>query len=158
MTDTHNIYTAPESELSPTGDFAELAHFTRFSTWAVLGLSIITFGIYSVYWLVTRSNVINSFHENKIPSGYIWGYVAVYGVSTLVSIGTLLIHSELLSQVDFAMTIVYFVMYLIVTFTIRSRLKVILGTPINGVITFFFSHIYFQYKINSMKDAAATFD
>ena len=59
----NDIYRPPSAELLGEGNLKE---FQRFSTWYVVGLTIITLTFYLPYWLYTRTSILNELSENKI--------------------------------------------------------------------------------------------
>jgi len=156
MSFENNVYSAPKSDLN-VDDSTGLNHFIRFSAWGVFGLSIITLGIYWIYWLYNRSNIINSIHSNKIASWLIVGFVTAYIVNSMSSIAEAFIPENIIIiMATLLSSLAYFVLYIMLVFGMRSRLSTILGTSLNGVLVFFFSAIYFQYKINEAIDSRAT--
>lgn len=151
-----NVYSAPKSDLN-VDDSTGLNYFTRFSAWGVFGLSVITLGIYWIYWLYNRSNIINSFHPNKIASWLIIGFVTAYIINSLSSIVDAFVPANpIVAIVTLLSSLGYFVLYIMLVFGIRSRLSTVLGTSLNGFLVFFFSALYFQYKINEAIDSRAT--
>lgn len=153
-----DVYRTPDADLSlDTG--AGFPPFERFSAWGVFGLSVITFGIYMVYWLYSRTQVLNAFHSNKISDAVI--NLAMIGfILNLASsvIPESYYESLAVSLAVMAISIGYLVFYLIWLFGFRARLLEIAhadGHPefrVNPVLTFFFSNIYLQYKINQYID------
>lgn len=154
MSDSESsIYKAPEASLETGTDSSGVHNFERFSAWGVFGLSLITLGIYPAYWLYTRSKRVNSFHHNKISMGLLNTFIAAVIVSFIIGF--------LIEAVDLGdaflmlsglLQILYFILYLVVLFTFRSRLKEITGAKVNPVLTFFAAAIYLQYKINKCID------
>ena len=154
-----NPYKTPDAPLSnDSGDRGDnsIMKFKRFSAWWVFLLSIITFGIYPLYWMVSRTTTINTLHEQKIPTGLIVAMVA----ATVLSILSGLLDEEntTLLIISAVVNIAYMVLYLIVLYTMRNRLRDIMNRSshstyaIGPILTFFFSVIYFQYKINQCID------
>lgn len=153
MPENESIYSAPNSDLSDTSEGGGLDAFKRFSAWGVFGLGLVTLGIYSFYWLYSRANAVNSVVEDEISNTTIFLFLATYVSNTILSIFVEFIPDN--STVDIVVTVlglVTFVYYLILVYSIRSRLADILDRPLNGIMTFFFATIYFQYHINTAKD------
>ncbi len=50
-----------------------ISSMTHRSVWAVLGLTIVTFGFYSIYWLVVTKNELNLGiqSEHKVPTAWL---------------------------------------------------------------------------------------
>jgi magnesium-transporting ATPase (P-type) len=147
--ESRNLYKAPESELDVKQESEGVGNFKRFSAWGVFGLSIITFGIYPLYWMYTRAKQLNTFHHNQISPNVLFAFL----ISIIVSfsfgfVGGIYEDNTLISSLDGLFTLVYFILYLTVLFSLHNRLKEITGDNLNPVITFFGSVIYFQYKIN----------
>jgi len=161
-----NPYSAPKADLAvkPSGGGIEkIKHFKRFTAWGVFGLSLITYGIYTVYWLYSRTKILNELvPDNKIadwiPSTLI--------LTTLVSIGAGIVSGGYVSAVSVGIansiyllsTLAYLVLYIILIFAFRNRMNVLSDSHagskfwIGGIMTFFFNAIYFQYKINQVHD------
>ena len=145
-----NPYQSPESEvINPVGSDAVM-NFNRFSAWFVFLLSIVTFGIYPIYWLYTRAVKLNSFHERKISHGLLVAFV----VSCVLSFASAFFDalSEEMLVVGMIINFVYFGLYLTVLFTFHGRLASVINKDLNGILTFFFTSIYLQYKINETID------
>ena len=149
-----NPYKAPESDVLNRNLECKVSNFKRFSAWGVFGLGFITLGIYYVYWIYTRTQVINEFHTRKIATGPAIGLVIVVIISFLFGI-----YSGATEQTNAlfegVINIAYFVLYLVAVFAIRGCLIEIADRKISGVLTFFFSAIYLQYKINEAIDESA---
>ena len=148
--DSENPYRAPD-QLTKTGKGSSILAFNRFSAWGVFGLTIITLGIYPIYWMYTRATIVNSLHGKKISSALLNSLVVVTILSFLSNF-----NSE--SGMALVVGIVYLVIYLMVLFKIRNRLQDILtgSSKTEQVLgtgfTFFFFTIYLQYKINQCID------
>ncbi len=154
---SQNPYAAPDSDLSTPADGEGIGSFERFSAWAVFGLSLITFGIYPIYWMYTRAKVINLHHEDRISM--VWLNLLV--ISTILSFASgFLGESELALGIAGVLNLVYLVAYLASLFKIRNRLQDMMHKSfgqkfaLGPVMTFFFSAIYLQYKINECIDYA----
>lgn len=148
------LYQAPQSVLDEASEAAGIENFKRFSAWGVFGLAVITFGIYCVYWLYSRSNKLNEFHPNKMSvallSAYLWAYV-IYLVASFSS-GFLGGNPVVMMTIS-ALGLLNLVLYLVVLFKLRNRLAEVMGTKLGPIMTFFFNTIYLQYKINEAIDA-----
>ena len=151
------MYKTPDSDLNTfSGD---IDSFERFSAWGVFGLSVITFGVYVMYWFLSRTKVLNGFYQNKIPDGVVYGALISYVV---YFVGSLVPQSfytnDLFVSLFAVISLVYLILYLVWVFKFRSRLLEIAqgnGHPefrINPALTFFFQSLYLQYKINQYID------
>ena len=150
----NDIYSAPESKLVDASE-GDLDNFQRFSAWGVFGLTIITFGVYYMYWFYTRTVKLNEFHRNKISTALIYSTLIVYIAYTATSfMGEDAYSNELFLFGSLALMLVYFGLYLTWIFSFRSRLLDIAlahgngDFKINPVLTFFFQAWYLQYRIN----------
>ncbi len=152
MENQENIYQTPSSDLDSPAD-SGICKFKRFSAWGVFGLSLITFGIYPAYWLYNRSKVLNSFHENRISSLLLSVFLLFVVLS--FSIGVLsgaIPENTVLAGVNAAISIPYVILYVVLLFKFRGRIKEVSGREVGPVLTFFGSAIYLQYKINCFID------
>ena len=154
MTDSQkNIYQTPSSDLDNSIK-GGVSKFKRFSAWGVFGLSLITLGIYPLYWLYSRSKVLNSFHDNVISKVLLNIFILV----AILSFSTGYLSSSMPTNTVFAIAdgvliLPYLILYLTVLFKFRNRLREITGDVVGPVLTFFFSAIYLQYKINESIDS-----
>jgi len=146
-------YEAPSADLEVEGVGKGISNFERFSAWGVFGLSFITLGIYPVYWLYTRSKVLNSFSDNEIPLNLLNILIGVVIISFATSfLSGFMPENNSLLTLNGLSSLAYMVLYLVVLFKFRNRLRDITNTKISGIITFFGSAIYLQYKINEAID------
>lgn len=153
VNESENIYEAPVSQVENESRADGIGNFKRFTAWAVFGLSVVTLGIYPIYWLYTRANTINRFHTTQIPAIVINGFLLLVLASTGASIAVEFYpDNEALTIVNGVASLLYFVSYLVILFTIRNRLCEITKKKVNPVLTFFGTAIYLQYKINQTID------
>lgn len=166
MSDTQNPYAAPASNVASDSlgqNVGKVKAFKRFTTWGVIGLAIITLGIYGYYWMFSRTKVLNTLiPENKVAS-WLVPAVIITGVLNLIFSILPLIAPELagtLALVSLPFSIIGFVLVIVWAFKFRNRLNIISGSTkgnvfwLGPIITFFFQLYYFQYKINQMHDAS----
>lgn len=152
-TNDSSIYKVPEASLEVGPDNSGVHNFERFTAWGVFGLSIITFGIYPAYWLYTRSKTLNSFHHEPISMNLLNAFIISVVVSFAIGfLSGIMGGGSVIETIGGLIQIVYFILYLVVLFTFRSRLKDITGAKVNPVFTFFAAAIYLQYKINKCID------
>ena len=149
-----NPYRAPESDVGALELGVGITNFERFSAWGVFALSIITLGIYPIYWLYSRSNTLNSFHSNKISPVLLMAFVALVFASFVIGIinpqeGVMLVLGGVVN-------LAYTIAYLMVLFSVRNRLNELVNDGISPIITFFGSAIYLQYSINKCIDQQKT--
>jgi len=152
---TENPYQSPTADLVEHGSSQKIFQFKRFSAWGVFGLGIITLGIYTAYWLVSRSTTTNAIHENKISPTLTSIFI---GTTILSFLSGLLGESDIAVAASILITLAYLVSYVMVAFKLRNRLREMMeegstqSSPLSGVLTFLFSAIYLQYKINQYID------
>lgn len=126
----------------------EKKEFPLFSVFLVVILSIITMGIYTLYWLNSRTKIINTLlPDNKIPT---W-----LSISTIVFF-TLYLLLFLVSSPSFLFFfLLYSMLYIFWIFSFRNRFNIIFNKNnifLNGFLTFFISIYYFQYNINKINN------
>ena len=152
---TDNPYKSPEARLDQSNSGKNVQILGRFTAWGVFGLTIITLGIYPIYWMYSRAKIINTLHEDKISSALLISFI-VFAILTFFS--GFFGGSEAAILAREVIPLVNLVLYLIVLFTIRNRLQDIVNRSGNKqykvgiVLTLFFFVIYLQYKINKCID------
>lgn len=159
MTDsTENAFEAPKADLSETPKDQPILNFERQSAWIVFLVGVITFGIYFVYWFYSQKSVLNeNTRSTKVSENLFIAYVAMFVISNLIGF---FISDDSFSLISGLATIGYLVAYVMFVFSVRSILNGIINasvstenqTNLGGILTFFFSAIYFQYKINEAID------
>lgn len=167
MSSVSNPYSAPDADLavkSSGSGIDSIKEIPRFTAWAVFGLSLITFGIYSYYWLYSRTTQLNNMSapENRVASWLPITAVSLIAVSWILSFAPLasadLATSTAFSGISAIISIVYIVFYIMWIFAFRKALHALSGANkgdmfwLGGIMTFFFNTIYFQYKINQIHD------
>jgi len=165
MSDTQNPYAAPSSNVASDSlnqDVNKVKAFKRFTTWGVIGLAVITLGLYSYYWMHTRTKVLNKLiPENKVAP-WIVPTIIILGLINFVLSFLPLIAPELitLSTLSSFIGLIVFILAITWAFMFRNRLNIISGSNkgdvfwLGPILTFFFSLYYLQYKINQMHDAS----
>lgn len=146
-------YTTPDSDLYAVEGSHKITNFKRFSAWGVFGLGIITFGMYPIYWLYTRSKTLNSFSENGI-SAVLLNILILFVVVSFSSgvLSGFMPENSIIAAANGILTLPYMILYLVVLYKLRNRLNDITESKIGPIITFFGSSIYLQYKINEEID------
>lgn len=154
----NNPYSAPEASLDRPQESQNLAGLKRFSTWGVLGLCIITLGIYSLYWLYSRTNQINNLTDNKIGNNFVIVASILYIASTVVAylpfFGVL---NSTLIMVSPFVSIGSMVIFYVWIYKLRNRLNQVTNsagqvTWCGPILTFFLTIFYLNYKINQNID------
>jgi len=137
--------------------------FPRFSAWAVFGLAIITMGLYYVWWLYSRTKIINQVHYHKIPPSLIYIVFILLAANIGISILSELEPSNMnytmasnITSIFYSISSIYWV------FAVRNRIHqmtkadVLSGCYLGGIMTFIFQVLYIQYKINEYIDRQST--
>lgn len=154
----NDIYSAPASDPIPEQS-ESIEVFTRFSTWYVVGLSIVTLSLYIPYWLYTRSKKLNLIAAKPIPDLFMHINVMLFLVSY-----ALIVFADFLPQDESADLFIRFIdlasniAVLVWVFMFRTQLRPFVesrGRSIGPVLTFFFQTFYLQYKINQILDNIA---
>jgi len=142
----------------------KIKQIKRFTTWGVVGLTIITIGIYFIYWLYTRTKVLNTqLSTNKIAGWLMAICIFLYVITFGLSYGPLLTSLDAEMTATFAgmslvASLINMVFILIWIYTFRNRINSLSGSNkgdklwIGGILTFFISVYYFQYKVNQIHD------
>lgn len=146
-----NPYSTPQSDLAlESSSDGDITKFKRFSTWGVLALSIITFGIYSIYWLHSRTKVLNDISENPISKSFTGISIAFYVANIVFSFAAgVNPELEILSQL---VNLPSSILMIVWAFKMRNRLEPIMNKSLGGVMVFFFNVYYLNYKINESID------
>ncbi len=131
------------------------------STWRLLGLGIITYGVYYAHYCARQSRIINQRLDSaaRIPSVLITTiFVVSYG-SLALFIGYLLVDES--HPVAIASNLadkLWMFLILVWGFYGRNRVNGLIGFSsndtrgIHALWTLFFSPLYFNYKINTFNE------
>lgn len=156
-------YSPPLSDVEPLVDGDGLELLPRFSAWGVFGLTLITLGVYYMYWLYTRTNLLNGVVDKPIPGWLVvvscLTYVGYIGLSVLPET---YFTNDMFLVMSGVVTLVYLVFYYWWLFAVRARLLSLVnrsaypGFKIGAVLSTLIQVIYFQYKINEYIDRRQT--
>jgi len=159
-----NPYAPPKANLDAPVEATTVQAFPRFSAWGVFLLSGVTLGVYPVYWLYTRTRILNRLlPSNPIPKGLAFAAVVLLlgnaAGSFLEGIypGNLGVRG-MSSLIGLAFSIVN----LCWVFMFRNRVNEHCVSHkgdrywLGGVLTFFFQVLYLQYKLNELIDQERT--
>jgi len=129
------------------------------STWKLLGLGIITYGVYFAHYIKKQTTVINEgLEENeKISDSFITFVMVISYVSLGFFFAYLFVEEThpiagISSLVDFINNVAFIVW----GFKARSRMNRILSAQkkenewFHGLWTFLFTSLYFNFKINKL--------
>ncbi|WP_052692066.1 DUF4234 domain-containing protein [Teredinibacter purpureus] len=154
--EAENPYKSPEAsvEAAAQGKLSEV--FERYTAWAVFGLGIITFGLYSVYWLVSRTKQMNARSDQVIGNGLIYSMLVFYILSFVSNFVTLA--DPTIGGILGLSGLPAIVLMYVVVYKLRNRIHTYVGSQpsthawAGPILTFFFTVIYLQYKINKIID------
>jgi hypothetical protein len=161
-----NPYTPPAAPLVVESR-ADIREFPRFSAWYVFFLSLVTLGLYIIYWLYNRTSILNRLAQNRISDTFIVAVTIIAVLSFVLSVGEIAYAVVATGPrlppwyegFGNVLSIVSNVALLVWVFKFRNRLvDEVMGTPlarsdVGPVMTFFFQLIYLQFKINQKIDA-----
>lgn len=152
-------YKAPESNIEIGPEKQGIETLPRFSAWAVAGLTIITLGIYPIYWLYVRTQSVNEICEDEIPQWLILSSIIAYLVafaSNFIPEAYRLEPKIIISMAVVSIANMFLYLWWIVA--LRNRLQKLVDLrqfpdfKFGPVLTFFFQTLYLQYKINQYID------
>lgn len=157
-TEASNPYKTPEASVDTSQGGKLSGVFERFSAWGVFGLSLITLGIYPLYWLYTRTTQLNIHTREPISSGFVFSTLILYFMGLMGNIADAL---EWNVEITLALALagmVGTIMFIVWAFKIRNRIHDLVGANngdskwFSAVLTFFLNSLYLQYKINCLID------
>lgn len=152
-----NPYKTPETELvQKNNNFNLLNSFEKFSTWNVFGLMIITLSLYLLYWIYTRTKILNTLPSvEPIDDAFINTCLALFFVSIGLAVGEVYMGDNaayiLTSQFISMMSNIFLIVW---AFKFKNRLNTYLSNHVSGCrylgpfMTFFFQVLYLSYKLN----------
>lgn len=153
----NNPYETPSTELIDNEVTSNsLADFDNFSTWYVIGLTLITLGFYLVYWLYSRTKILNTLKSvEPIGEAFIMTTIVLYFGSFFSGFGELYFTDEpvylVFSQI---ISIASNILFLVWVFKFKNRLNSYFSNNVadwsflNSVFTFFFQTFYLSFKLN----------
>ncbi|NQY63241.1 MAG: DUF4234 domain-containing protein [Alteromonadaceae bacterium] len=153
-----NAFEAPQANLSDADTSVKpILEMERFSAWRVFFLSMITLSIYSYYWFITRAKQINA-HSTESKANLPMFYI--YTVYAIISMGISMaqITDPTFAIINGLLSIIFVILLLIGVFSLRSAIEEVINkgseehVHLNKVLTFFFSFLYLQYKMNEAID------
>ena len=146
---------------APFNQAPKILDFPRFSTWYVLFLSIITLGVYSVYWMYHRSMILERIHPREpIHKNFMFLSIGVWALSFILSMTSGPGPHPYEPSSPLLIQLVSAVLFLIWAFLFHARLNRFLraaGLPhqmLHPIFTFLFQALYLSYKINQNIDLA----
>jgi len=152
-----NIYSPPESDVT-VGAYGNINLFKRFSIWYTLILIILTLRLYLLYWLHTRTKILNQIVHNRISVVFSSAATLLY-VAMFVLLMAEILFDKFPIFPDSIQYFTYFPMLDIISnivifmwvFKFRNRLQEIFsGSDFYiGIVPTFFC---LQFKINMLTD------
>lgn len=138
-------------------DIKSIEKFKDQSTWRLVGLGIITYGVYFAHYIKRQTDKINGVvdKQERISAGFIYAIIAISYISLILFFAYLAVDDG--HPVERASTIfdrACGIMILVWGFKARNRLNSVYEITteneewFNGFWTFLFSPLYFNYKIN----------
>lgn len=165
MTDI-NPYQPPEADLIQAGrDNDLLSDLQEQSTWRLVGLTIITLGIYEAHYVKRQTERINRYLadvESQISDELVLGFLVVSYLSVALLayflLGSTTPEIETISNL---IDRVWMVLAIVWGFKARNRMNKLYALEkgrserFNGFWTFLFSPYYFNYKVNKLNQQLA---
>ncbi len=142
----------PEAEASP---FAALNNFRVQSVWLILFLTLITLGIYAIFWLRRQNQTLNIVRPDlKVVMLYGNIVLAVAFVSAGLDVASMIDSAPGLETATNGLDRIFGIMALLLTFQVRNGFNLLLraqkgdGRWFSGLWTWLFGTAYLQYKLN----------
>ena len=155
-----NPYSTPASNIEKgLASKSTLRAFSQRSTLFVVLVSIVTLGIYSIVWAVSRTKMLNTEStSNPLPiSQLILGWVLIIASNVPVALAGDQ-PNLLLGLLAMGLSIGGMVFMLMWVFGFRKRLHTLVGIShgdprwANGFLLFLLNVYYLNYKINQIKE------
>lgn len=131
------------------------------STWRLVGLSIVSFGVYAAYYCRRQTQTLNGFlpRAQLLGEGLPGALIATNWLSLLLLVPYWLVdESHPLEVVSDAVDMTANVLFIAWGFAARRRMNALLGARpgeiswFHGLWTFFFTAFYFNFKVNQLGD------
>lgn len=134
------------------------------STWGLVGLTVITYGVYLVYYARRQTLILNEFSppDKQIGLNYIraW-FVVTYGSLALFFVYFFVPNDSVWAEIGNFADRLDGLLGLIWAFLARNSFHRLLtsqkGTPnwMHGLWTFLFQALYFNFKVNRLSEVKA---
>jgi uncharacterized BrkB/YihY/UPF0761 family membrane protein len=131
------------------------------STWKLLGLMLITLGLYAAYYMKRQTRIINEYyeHEDKISEGFITFILIICYTSLLFFIASFFVdESHTIAKASYLLDRITNVSFIVWGYKARNRMNTILSAQketinwFHGLWTFLLSPLYFNFKINKLNE------
>ena len=131
------------------------------NTWRLLGLGIITFGVYFAHYIQKQSKVINSkLDDDKISKGFVNTIMIMSYISLALFVPYLLVdEGHPIEKISSLVDKIWGILLIVWGFKARNRVNSLckLSSDSNnwfhGLWTFLFTALYFNYKVNCMLES-----
>jgi len=159
--DPYRPPSAPLADVAPGGSTL-LGALRDQSTWRLVGLALVTYGVYGAYYCRRQAQVLNEFlpPEDPVSDALSGALIVTNWLSLLLFFPYLLVEEgHFLEPVSAGVDLVSNVLFIVWGFAARRRMNGLLtaqpGEPgwFHGLWTFLFSPFYFNYKVNRLGDA-----
>ena len=131
------------------------------NTWRLLGLGIITYGVYFAHYIKKQTDKINV-HLDKdtaISNGFVSSFFVMSYISAVLIVPYFIVDSghpiETVSDITDS---IWTIMLIVWSFKARNRVNTICsfnresGNWLHGFWTFLFTPLYFNYKVNQLSE------
>ncbi len=131
------------------------------STWRLLGIGIITYGVYFAYYIKRQTDKINSHldKESAISNGFINSIMVMSYISAALLIPYMIVDfGHPIEKVSNLSDRIWGIMLIVWGFKARNRVNDISNFNsesshwFHGLWTFLFTPLYFNYKVNQLND------
>ena len=132
------------------------------STWKLLGLGIVTYGVYFAYYAQRQSKEINTAinSDDNISSGFINSMLVMSYVSLALLIPYLFVEEgHPIEGISSLIDMIVSIMLIVWGFKARNRVNTYCGFGAEGGVwfhglwTFLFTPLYFNYKVNCILES-----
>lgn len=138
-------------------DISSIKGFKEQSTWALLGLGIITYGVYFAHYIKKQTAKINRLtaDDKAISGGFVNSIVAMSYISLALFFAYMIVDDgHPIEAVSNVADRVWGIMLIVWGFMARNRINSYYEVAsddqnwFHGLWTFLFSPMYFNYKVN----------
>jgi len=132
------------------------------STWKLVGLCAITYGVYGAHYIKTKTSVINEQCDvnERISDSFVTFVIVINYLSLALFIPHFFVEeTSPIAVLGDLVDLVCNVTFIVWGFMARNRMNVILsasesdGQWFHGFGTFFFSPYYFNFKVNKLSES-----
>jgi len=129
------------------GDISD-AQLEKYNVWLLILVTIVTLGIYTPVWFLTQRRALNDLRaDEKLTAGVFLLILVFYCLSGAADSSD---WTGVMGGVSGAIGLVGWILSLIQAFKARRIISSHWAVPLSGVATFFFQHLYLQWKINRL--------